>query len=440
MSTVSFHTLGCKLNFTETSTVSRDFEARGYEIVPFGTPSDVVVINTCTVTEEANRKCRQIVRKAIRKSPESFVVVTGCYAQLKPDEIADIDGVDLVLGANDKFNLFRIAESFVKKERTQVSVSCIDDVSAFMPSHSGKSRTRTFLKVQDGCDYSCSFCTIPKARGASRSGSIDSIIQQAEEIGREGVKEIVLSGVNIGLFGHDSDEGLIDLLERLDKVSTIQRYRISSIEPNLLTNDIIDFVARSRKFMPHFHLPLQSGDDEVLGLMRRRYRRSLYEQRVRDILSLMPDACIGGDVIVGFPGETEGHFLNTVAFLDNLPLAYLHVFTYSERPGTVAAEQLATVGNQVPLHERSRRNKILTVLSEKKRTQFYKSFLGRERPVLWERGNVRDMMTGFTDNYIRVEKAYNSEDASSVQQVVLASLVKSGNVSVRSDTELPVLN
>lgn len=439
LSTVSFHTLGCKLNFTETSTVSREFEVRGYEIVPFGKPADVVVINTCTVTEEANRKCRQTIRRAVRKSNNAFVIVTGCYAQLKPDEIASIDGVDLVLGANEKFELFKIAESFQHSEKTQVAVSCIDDATEFRPSHSGDTRTRAFLKVQDGCDYSCSFCTIPQARGPSRSAAINQIIEQAAALGESGSKEIILSGVNIGLFGNDTGEGLLQLFSQLDDVPSIERYRISSIEPNLLTDSIIDFVAQSSKFMPHFHIPLQSGDNEILGLMRRRYRRELYEARLQRIKSSMPHACIGSDVITGFPGETESHFLNTVAFLEDQPVSYLHVFSYSERPNTVAVDRLSPNGAIVDPGERSRRNRILTALSEKKRAGFYRSFLNTSRPVLWERGRKQDTMTGFTDNYIRVEQQYDADAASNIREEWLSHLTESGNVAAGGTVNLPVL-
>lgn len=439
VSTVSFHTLGCKLNFTETSTVSREFTERGYKVVPFGTPSDVIVINTCTVTEEANRKCRQTIRRAIRKSSDAFVIVTGCYAQLKPKEIAEIDGVDLVLGANEKFELFKIAESFQRKEETQVAVSCIDNARTFRPSHSGDTRTRAFLKVQDGCDYTCSFCTIPQARGPSRSATVEEIVSQAKALGESGSAEIILSGVNIGLFGNDTGQTLLTLLTKLDKIPSVERFRISSIEPNLLSDDIIDFVAESTRFMPHFHMPLQSGDNEILGLMRRRYQREVYEARVDRIKTVMPHACIGSDVITGFPGETQDHFLNTVAFIERQPVSYLHVFSYSERPNTVAADKLSGP-LRVDESERSRRNRVLTALSEKKRAAFYRSFLGTRRDILWERGSRKDTMTGFTDNYIRVERAFDASLAGRIINDYLSHPSESGNIVAGDATCLPVVS
>lgn len=396
MPRVVLHTLGCKLNYAETGTIARGFEDRGFEVVRAGTAADVAVVNTCTVTDEAERKCRQVVRRVLRARPDTFVIVTGCYAQIRPGDIASIPGVDLVLGADEKGHLFRFVDSFRKQERTQVHVSCIDDVSAFNPAYAAGERTRAFMKVQDGCDYACSFCTIPRARGRSRSTTVAAAVLEARSIADRGFSEIVLSGVNIGLFGSDTDESLLELLMGLDEVSGISRYRISSIEPNLLTDEIIDFVASSRSFQPHFHVPLQSGDDHVLGKMRRRYRREVYRARVDRILGAIPDAAIGVDVIVGFPGETETRFLNTVAFLEDLPVTYLHAFTYSERPGTVAASDGATV----PKQERSRRNRVLTMISEKKRSAFAHRFAGTRRPVLWEERRG-DRIEGWTDNYIR---------------------------------------
>ncbi len=379
--------------------------SKGYEIVPFGEASDVVLINTCTVTEEANRKCRKSVRKAIRNNADAFVIVTGCYAQLKPEEIAAIEGVDVVLGSNDKFELFNIVKSFSKEAKTQVAVSCIDENTAFQASFSDEQRTRAFLKVQDGCDYSCSFCTIPRARGRSRSASIESIVSQANQIATSGVSEIVLSGVNIGLFGEDNGVHLLDLLKELDADTSddLLRFRISSIEPNLLTDEIIEFVGSSQKFVPHFHIPLQSGDDEILGLMRRRYKRDVYAKRIEKITSLLPNACIGSDVIVGFPGETDRHFENTVSFIDSLPVSYLHAFTYSERPETLAADILSPKLGAVRRSDRNRRNKILRALSEKKLAQFYRENIGTTRQVLWESFDGTNV-SGYTDNYIRVEK------------------------------------
>jgi threonylcarbamoyladenosine tRNA methylthiotransferase MtaB len=429
VSTVAFHTLGCKLNFAETGTMAEQFRQRDFHAVPFGEAADVVVLNTCTVTDEADRKCRQAIRKALRANPEAFVIVTGCFAQLRPEEVAGIDGVDLVLGANEKFNLFAYLDVLDKQEQTQIEVSCIDDVTAFGAAYSASERTRAFLKVQDGCDYTCSFCTIPQARGRSRSETIPGVVRQAEAIAEAGYKEIVLSGVNIGLFGQERGEELLDLLRELDRVEGIYRFRISSCEPNLLTDDIVDFVASSRAFMPHFHLPLQSGDDFVLGKMRRRYQRSLYQDRVERIHRLMPDAAVGVDVIVGFPAETPERFDNTFAFLADLPISYLHVFTYSERPDTVAVDQLKKMGGGVvPKQERSQRNRRLRLLSEKKRAGFYARFLGSERPVLWEDMDRDGWMSGFTDNHIRVEAPYDGERVGRIESVSLDILSATGNV------------
>ena len=429
MNRVSFYTLGCKLNFAETGTLRDQFETREFEVVPFGDPADVAVINTCTVTEEADRKCRQIIRRVLRANEDAFVIVTGCYAQLQPEAIASIEGVDAVLGAGEKFRLFDVLEDFSKRERTQIEVSCIDDVKAFGPAFSAGERSRAFLKIQDGCDYSCSFCTIPLARGKSRSQTIEETVVQAKQIAERGYKEIVLSGVNIGLFGQERDEPLLELLRRLDDVDGIERYRISSIEPNLLTNEIVDFVAGSRRFQPHFHTPLQSGDDEVLAKMRRRYRRHVYTDRVTYIKDQMPDACIGVDVIVGFPAETPERFENTVDFLLDLPVTYLHAFTYSERANTVAVDQLSEIADApVPKSERSRRNKRLRLLSEKKRTAFYRSHLGKTHPVLWEEDVKDGMMFGYTDNYIRVGRPFSEAWVNTVEWVKLEDLSDRGHV------------
>jgi len=429
VSTVAFHTLGCKLNFAETGTIADQFKERQFDVVPFGNAADVVVVNTCTVTEEADRKCRQAIRKALRANPEACVIVTGCFAQLRPEQIAGIDGVDVVLGANEKFNLFAYVDAFGKQEQTQVSVSCIDDVTAFGAAFSASERTRAFLKVQDGCDYTCSFCTIPQARGSSRSDTIPGVIRQAEQIAERGFNEIVISGVNIGLFGQERDEHLLDLIKELDRVEGIDRFRISSCEPNLLTDGIIDFVAQSRAFVPHFHLPLQSGDDTVLGKMRRRYKSGIYRDRVERVTSMMPDAAIGVDVIVGFPTETDERFLNTVNFIADLPISYLHVFTYSERPETVAVDELDRMdGTPVPGNIRSQRNRRLRLLSEKKRASFYARFLGTERPVLWEDNNRNGLMSGFTDNHIRVEAPFDADRVGRIEKVGLESLSSSGNI------------
>ncbi len=430
MASVSFYTLGCKLNHAETGTLARDFRGHDYEVVPFGEAADVTVVNTCTVTEEADRKCRQIIRRALRANPDTFVIVTGCYAQLQPGEIAGIPGVDAVLGAQEKFQLFSLIEQFSKQEQTQVAVSCIDEATHFGPAYSAGERTRAFLKVQDGCDYSCAFCTIPLARGKSRSQSIEATVAQAHDIVARGFKEIVLSGVNIGLYGQDNGASLLDLLAQLDRVEGVARYRISSIEPNLLTNEIIRFVADSRRFQPHFHLPLQSGDNEVLGKMRRRYRRERYADRVATIKTLMPDACIGVDVIVGFPAETNEWFENTYAFIHELPVSYLHVFTYSERPNTVAVDQLDRMGGTpVPKHERSRRNRMLRILSEKKQRAFYEAHRGDVRPVLWEGSAKSGVMVGFTDNYVKVERPFDADRVGTIEEVRLGELTANGFVA-----------
>ena len=439
MPRVAFHTLGCKLNFAETSSLQRAFEEQAYEVVPFGEAADVAVVNTCTVTAEADRKCRQVIRRALRANPETCIVVTGCYAQLQPETLAAIDGVDVVLGAHEKFQLFQLVEAFEKREHTQISVSCIDDVSTFDPAFSSNERTRAFLKVQDGCDYTCAFCTIPLARGKSRSAPLEQILAQAREIAERGFKEIVLTGVNIGLYGqgsHDHTPGasLLDLLRALETVDGIERYRISSIEPNLLTDAIIDFVATSATFQPHFHIPLQSGDDEVLGTMRRRYRRARYADRVERITRLIPDACIGVDVIVGFPTETEAHFENTYRFLNELPVAYLHAFTYSERPNTTAVDHLEKPGGApVPGPERSRRNRMLRVLSQKKQHAFYSRHLGTLRPVLWENAKKNGAMYGFTDNYIKVQYPYDEARAGTIEAVRLGSFAEDGTVTAEED-------
>lgn len=433
MNRVAFHTLGCKLNFAETGALQDAFTERDFDVVPFGEAADVAVINTCSVTEEADRKCRQVIRRALRANPDAFIIVTGCYAQLQPDNIAGIEGVDAVLGANEKFQLFNVLKDFEKREQTQIDVSCIDDVHVFGPAYSAGERSRAFLKVQDGCDYSCAFCTIPLARGKSRSQSIIETVRQAKDIASRGYREIVLSGVNIGLFGQDTGESLLELLKRLDNVAGIDRYRISSIEPNLLTNEIVDFTAESRAFQPHFHIPLQSGDDEVLGKMRRRYKREVYEQRVAYIREKMPDAAIGVDVIVGYPAETDSHFENTFEFLHALPITYLHVFTYSERPNTVAVDRIdEKTWTPIPKQERSKRNRRLRLLSEKKRSAFYAKHLGHTRPVLWEADQKESLMYGFTDNYIKVERPFDAALVNQITPTHLPELGPSGNVMIRN--------
>ncbi len=440
MSTVSFHTLGCKLNYAETGTITRDFIAHDFRVVPFGQPADVTVINTCSVTDEADKKCRKIIRRARRASTDGFLVVTGCYAQLRPDDVAAIPGVDAVLGTSEKFSIFELLQTFSRPEQTQILVSCIDDAETFGPAYSTGERTRAFLKIQDGCDYSCSFCTIPTARGRSRSQSISSTIEQARVIADQGVREVVLSGVNIGLFGNDRGESLLDLLRQLDKVKGIDRFRISSIEPNLLTDPIIDFVAGSQRFAPHFHVPLQSGDDFVLGKMRRRYKAAAYRDRIHRVKSAMPEAGIGVDVIVGFPAETDRRFENTVRFLEDLPASYLHVFTYSERAGTHAVDRLEAIATSpVSPHERSRRNRILRLLSEKKRKRFYKENLGSKRNVLWEGKVLRGRLFGFTENYIKVSAPAEDVVEGTVERVTLDRLDTDGTMRVLPGAYVPIV-
>ena len=437
--TVAFHTLGCKLNFSETSTLSRMLESEGFEKKEFEDQADVYVINTCSVTENADKDCRYLVRRIQRQSPESLVVITGCYAQLKPKEIASIPGVDLVLGAAEKFNIAQHIRELAKGDSARISSCDIEDVSGFNASYSLGDRTRTFLKVQDGCDYTCSFCTIPMARGKSRSDSISNVVAQAHRLAADGIKEIVLTGVNLGDFGkgpdgsrreapdggrrealdggrRESPDGgrreasFFDLVQALDQVDGINRYRISSIEPNLLTDDIIRFVAASAKFMPHFHIPLQSGNNRLLGLMRRRYRRELYADRVALIKDLMPHCAIGADVIVGFPTESDADFRDTFDFLHNLDLSYLHVFTYSERDNTHALELKPVV----PMETRHERNKTLRNLSYMKMQDFTRQHSGQTRPVLFERMDKQGMMDGYTDNYIKVTTPHRAEWANEV--------------------------
>jgi len=400
---VAFHTLGCKLNFAETSTIARDFTDNGYKKVGFDEQPDVFVINTCSVTENANKKCVQIVKKAKRSAPNSIIAVTGCFAQLKPNEIADIPGVDMVLGASEKFNLVEKLAAYQKNGAPKVYSCEIDHVREFEASYSHGDRTRSFLKVQDGCDYSCAFCTIPLARGSSRSDTIENIVKSAKEIAIKGVKEIVLSGVNIGDFGSNSsnkkNETFLDLIKELDEIEGIKRFRISSIEPNLLSNEIIEFVANSKRFMPHFHIPLQSGSNKILKKMRRRYQGELYTDRVAHIKELMPHCCIGADVIVGFPGETKKDFMDTYNFLNDLDVSYLHVFTYSERENTKAIE----MDGVVPAKERAERSKMLHQLSDKKRRNFYSQFEDTMANVLFESENDDGTVNGFTENYIKVK-------------------------------------
>ncbi|HEX2608048.1 MAG TPA: tRNA (N(6)-L-threonylcarbamoyladenosine(37)-C(2))-methylthiotransferase MtaB [Flavisolibacter sp.] len=413
---VAFHTLGCKLNFSETSTLSRHLEASGFEKKAFEDQADVYVINTCSVTDNADKECRQLVRRIQRKTPESLVVITGCYAQLKPEQIAQIPGVDLVLGAAEKFNIAEHLKELTKGDSARISSCDIEAVSGFNASWSVNDRTRTFLKVQDGCDYTCSFCTIPMARGKSRSDSISNVVRQAVDLAAQGVKEIVLTGVNLGDFGKGPDgakkheESFYSLIRQLENVEGIERYRISSIEPNLLTEEIIRFVAGSRKFMPHFHVPLQSGSDEILGLMRRRYKRDLYAERVALIKDAIPHCAIGADVIVGFPSESDKHFAETYDFLQQLEVSYLHVFTYSERDLTRALE----IKPVVPVSVRHERNKALRNLSFKKMYYFTQQHTGQTRKVLFEGHQKNGMMEGYTDNYIRIQTPFRKEWANTI--------------------------
>ncbi len=409
--TVALHTLGCKLNFSETSTIGRLLENDGFEKKDFDEVADVYVINTCSVTDNADKECRQLVRRIQRKAPEAMVVITGCYAQLKPKEIAEIPGVDLVLGAAEKFNIAQHLKEITKGDSAKICSCDIEDVNTFTASHSINDRTRIFLKVQDGCDYNCSFCTIPMARGKSRSDSIDNVVRLVNDIAAKGAKEIVLTGINLGDFGKGlhggkkKEENFFDLVKQLDEVEGIERYRISSIEPNLLTNETIEFVSNSKKFMPHFHIPLQSGSNKILGSMKRRYKKELYAERVGLIKTMMPHCCVGVDVIVGFPGETAEDFKETFDFLHSLDVSYLHVFTYSERANTHALELKPVV----PVHVRNERNKILRNLSYQKMQYFTNQHIGEERKVLFETANKNGMMEGYTDNYIKITAPHKAE-------------------------------
>lgn len=434
MKKVAFYTLGCKLNYSETSTISRVFEEKGYQKVGFTDTPDIFIINTCSVTENADKKCHKIVREARHISPDAFVAIIGCYAQLKPAEIAAIPGVDAVLGAAEKFRLHELLDGFVRKPQPAVFASDIREANTFNNSFSIHDRTRTFLKVQDGCDYSCSFCTIPLARGESRSDSIANVVRTANQIAATEVREIVLTGVNTGDFGIRNgkrEEHFIDLIRALDNTDGIDRFRISSIEPNLLTNDIIQFVSASKRFVPHFHIPLQSGSDKILRLMRRRYLRDLYRERVAKIKSLMPRCCIGVDVIVGFPGETDEDFLETYQFLNELEISYLHVFTYSERGNTPAS----TMKNPVPGSMRADRSKMLHILSEKKRRRFYEDNIGKTAHVLFENDIENGMMHGFTENYIRVAAKYDPVLINEIREVKLVSINSNGHVEAEETSE-----
>ena len=406
---VAFYTQGCKLNFSETSTISRHFQNKGYDKVDFNEKADIYVINTCSVTENADRECKRIVRSALKTAPEAFVVVVGCYAQLKPEQISEIDGVDMVLGATEKFKLTDYINNLTKKNKTEIHSCEIEDANFFVDAYSIGERTRAFLKVQDGCDYKCTYCTIPLARGKSRSDKLENVLKNAKKISAKGIQEIVLTGVNIGDYGKGEfddkkhEHTFLDLIKNLDKVEGINRIRISSIEPNLLKNETVEFVSQSKAFVPHFHIPLQSGSDTILKNMRRRYLSDLYIKRVKQIKEVMPHCCIGADVIVGFPGETNEEFLKTYHLLNELDVSYLHVFSYSERAKTLASE----MENVVPKAVRNKRSKMLRVLSAKKRRHFYEQQQGSKRKVIFEGENKGGYMFGFTENYIRVKAPYN---------------------------------
>jgi len=434
---VAFYTLGCKLNYSETSSIGRLFNNAGYSTVDFTDTPDVFVINTCSVTENADKKCKKVVKEALKISPNAYVTIVGCYAQLKPTEIAEIPGVDMVLGAAEKFQIVDYITDLTKNPKTLVYNQPVSEANEFVPAWSIGDRTRTFLKVQDGCDYSCSFCTIPLARGASRSDTIANAVKQAEEIAASGVKEIVLTGVNLGDFGirnGQREDKFFDLVKALDRVEGIDRIRISSIEPNLLTDEIIEFVATSRRFVPHFHIPLQSGSDKILGLMRRRYKRGLYADRVAKIKELMPNCCIGVDVIVGFPGETREDFIDTYNFLNDLNVSYLHVFTYSERENTLASEMSGTV----PGSTRAERSKMLHILSDKKRRAFYETQLSKTAEVLFE-GDIKEgYMHGFTRNYVKVKTKYDPVLVNELKTVYLTNISPDGDVEITESEEILV--
>jgi len=430
MKKVAFYTLGCKLNFSETSSIGRLFTDAGYSVVEFTEGADVYVINTCSVTEHADKKCRKVVKEALKYSPNAYVTIVGCYAQLKPQEIAEIEGVDMVLGAAEKFRIVEFISDLTKQPKAVIHQQNIEKVNHnFIAAYSIGDRTRTFLKVQDGCDYPCTYCTIPLARGGSRSDTIENVVNRAAQIAASGVKEIVLTGVNLGDFGirnGQREDKFFDLVRALDEVEGIERIRISSIEPNLLSNEIIEFVATSKRFVPHFHIPLQSGSNKILGLMKRRYRRELYTERVAAIKAVMPDCCIGVDVIVGFPGETQEDFLDTYQFLNGLDVSYLHVFTYSEREQTVAAE----LPGVIPGSTRADRSKMLHILSDKKRRAFYQSQIGKVGEVLFEDDQKGGFMHGFTKNYVKVKAKYDPVMVNELKMVQLSAMTADGEVEV----------
>lgn len=427
---VAFYTLGCKLNFSETSTIARSFKDEGFNRVDFGEKADIYVINTCSVTENADKRFKTIVKQAQKVNPEAFVAAIGCYAQLKPEELADVDGVDLVLGATEKFKITDYLNDLTKNDFGEVHSCEIAEADFYVGSYSIGDRTRAFLKVQDGCDYKCTYCTIPLARGISRSDTMENVLKNAREISEQGIKEIVLTGVNIGDYGKGEfgnkkhEHTFLDLVTELDKVEGIERLRISSIEPNLLKNETIELVSKSRAFVPHFHVPLQSGSNDILKKMKRRYMRELYVDRVSKIKEVMPHACIGVDVIVGFPGETDEHFLETYNFLNELDISYLHVFTYSERDNTEAAE----MDGVVPKNIRSKRSKMLRGLSAKKRRAFYEKQIGTARTVLFEGENKEGYIHGFTENYVKVKAPWNPELVNTLHKVELTKIDDDGLV------------
>ena len=421
---VAFQTLGCKLNFSETSTVARLFESKGYERVGFNEKADIYIINTCSVTAQAERKCRTAIKKVQKINKEAFVAVIGCYAQLKPKDIIEIDGVDLVLGANEKFNLFSYIKSLKKKKTPEIHSCEIDDVDLFLPAFSSNDRTRSFLKVQDGCDYECTYCTIPKARGKSRNQTIAKTVEVAKQAIESGVKEIILTGVNTGDFGRSTNENFTDLVKELDKLDGINRYRISSIEPNLITDEIIDFVAHSKSFLPHFHIPLQSGCNKILAKMQRRYKRELYAEKVAKIKEVMSNASIGVDVIVGFPGETDENFKSTYDFINGLDISYLHVFSYSERPGTKSI----TIKDKVSGDKIQERSKKLHILSDKKIRYFYEQNLNKEVSVLFESSSNKEKMFGFSENYLKIEQDFDEQFINKVVKVKTIKINENGNI------------
>ena len=435
--TVAFQTLGCKLNFSETSTLARKFVAAGYERVPFEMKADVYVINTCSVTDNADKKFKSLARQTRQRNPNAYLIAVGCYAQLQPEELAKEDSVDLVLGAKEKFDIISYLTDLSRPEQTQVHACSIEETDTYVGSYAIGERTRAFLKVQDGCDYKCTYCTIPQARGISRSDTLENIISQAKEIVRQDIKEIVLTGVNIGDYGKGEfgnkkhEHTFLELVQALDEVEGIDRFRISSIEPNLLSEELINFVTASKRFAPHFHIPLQSGNNEILGQMRRRYQRELYVDRVNQIKRLMPDACIGVDVIVGFPGESDQHFLDTYSFLVDLPVSYLHVFSYSERPNTPAA----SMQNQVPKAVRQKRSKMLRGLSAKKRHAFYESQLQKTKTILFEAENKEGYIQGFTENYVKVRMPWDPALQNQTLKATLSEIDQKGMVRL-AKTEL----